>query len=79
MRAADWLPRVTLPAPAVRRYFWIGGYLGTILPILAMGALSDRLGLSQALLIFCSVMAMLSAGLAGAAQRLPPLPLPRSA
>ncbi|WP_225861198.1 MFS transporter [Ideonella benzenivorans] len=65
--------------PGLLSSYLIVGYLGTILPILAMGALSDRLGLSQALVIFCTAMALLSAVLAAAAQRLPPLPLPRSA
>lgn len=44
--------------------YLIIGYLGTILPILGIGWLSDHLGLATALLIFCAVMALLTASLA---------------
>jgi len=52
------------------------GYLGTILPILAVGWLSDRLGLSTAIVIFCAVMALMLAALAWAARNTPPVLVP---
>ncbi|GAD21516.1 MFS transporter [Acidovorax sp. MR-S7] len=41
--------------------YLIVGYLGTIVPILGMGWLSDHLGLHRALLVFCGAMALLCA------------------
>jgi MFS family permease len=47
------------------------GYVGTILPILGVGWLSDQVGLSRALLAFCAVFALLAAALAVATWRTP--------
>ena len=49
------------------------GYVGTILPILGIGWLSDHLGLSKALLVFCGVFATLAMGLALATWRTDPI------
>ena len=49
------------------------GYVGTILPILGIGWLSDHLGLSKALLVFCGVFAALAMGLALATWRTDPI------
>ncbi|MGV3656085.1 MAG: MFS transporter [Noviherbaspirillum sp.] len=46
--------------------YLIVGYIGSILPILGTGWLSDHLGLTAALLVFCAAMALLTAGLAWA-------------
>lgn len=43
--------------------YLIVGYLGTILPILALGWLADRLGLATAIVIFLATMAALAASL----------------
>lgn len=53
-------------------------YLGSILPVLGMGWLADHIGLSQALLVFCSCIAALSGGLAYLAQRTPIIATPAS-
>jgi len=45
------------------------GYVGTILPILGIGWLSDQVGLSRALLAFCAVFALLATALALATWR----------
>ena len=49
------------------------GYVGTILPILGIGWLSDHLGISKALLVFCGVFAALAMGLALATWRTDPI------
>jgi MFS family permease len=49
--------------------YMIVGYLGTIVPILAMGWLSDRVGLNRALVFFSTAMAVLSAVVAVVAVR----------
>ena len=49
------------------------GYVGTILPILGIGWLSDHMGLSRALLVFCAVFAVLAAALALATWRTQPI------
>ena len=54
------------------------GYVGTILPILGIGWLSDHLGLSRALLVFCAVFAVLAACLALATWRTQPIARPAS-
>lgn len=54
--------------------YMIVGYLGTIVPILAMGWLSDRVGLNRALVVFASAMAALSAVVAVLAVRTREIP-----
>ena len=54
------------------------GYVGTILPILGIGWLSDHMGLSRALLVFCAVFAVLAACLALATWRTQPIAKPVS-
>lgn len=49
--------------------YMIVGYLGTIVPILAVGSLADHLGLSRAVALFAYAMAALSATLAVVAMR----------
>ena len=59
--------------------YMVVGYLGTIVPILAVGWLADHLGLSRAVAYFSYAMAALSAGLALLAARtheLPPFAMP---
>lgn len=55
--------------------YMIVGYLGTIVPILAMGWLSDRVGLNHALMVFASAMAGLSAVVAVVAMRTAEIPV----
>ncbi|QIL80443.1 MFS transporter [Diaphorobacter sp. HDW4A] len=40
--------------------YLIIGYMGTIVPIMAVGWLADHLGLNPALIIFCSTMALMN-------------------
>ena len=54
--------------------YMVVGYLGTIVPILAVGWLADHLGLSQAVAWFSYAMAALSAALAALAARTRELP-----
>jgi MFS family permease len=54
--------------------YMIVGYLGTIVPILAVGWLADHLGLSRAVALFSYAMAALSAGVASLAARTRELP-----
>jgi MFS family permease len=56
--------------------YMIVGYLGTIVPIVAVGWLADHLGLSRAVAVFCYAMAALSAAIAMLAARTVELPLP---
>ena len=51
--------------------YLVVGYLGTIVPILGVGWLSDHLGLPVAIMIFCTAMAALTAGLAVLARNTP--------
>ena len=51
--------------------YLVVGYLGTILPILGVGWLSDHLGLPVAIVIFCGVMAALTSTLVWLAHRTP--------
>ena len=59
--------------------YMIVGYLGTIVPILAVGWLADHLGLSRAVTVFAYTMAALSAGVASLAARTSELPVPAMA
>ncbi|MBC5782269.1 MFS transporter [Ramlibacter sp. USB13] len=54
--------------------YMVVGYLGTIVPILAVGWLADHLGLSRAVACFSYAMAALSGGLALLASRTRELP-----
>ena len=56
--------------------YLIVGYLGTIVPILGMGWLSDHVGLNRGLLVFCSAMALLCAVLTALIARTEEIPLP---
>ena len=56
--------------------YLIVGYLGTIVPILGMGWLSDHLGLNRALMVFCGAMALLSAVVTFLAARTEEIPAP---
>ena len=51
--------------------YLVVGYLGTIVPILGVGWLSDHLGLPVAIVIFCGAMALLTGALAWLAHRTP--------
>lgn len=51
--------------------YLVVGYLGTIVPILGVGWLSDHLGLTVAIVIFCGAMALLTGALAWLAHRTP--------
>ncbi|PVY60652.1 MFS transporter [Pusillimonas noertemannii] len=51
-------------------------YLGSILPVLGMGWLADHIGLSNALLVFCTCIAVLTGCLAFAALRTPVIAAP---
>ena len=57
--------------------YLIIGYLGTIVPILGLGWLSDHLGLTRALVVFCLCMTVLTTALGIFAQRARVLPIPR--
>lgn len=59
--------------------YMIVGYLGTIVPILAVGWLADRLGLGQAVVVFSYAMAALSAVTTALAVRTRELPVPDAA
>lgn len=59
--------------------YMIVGYLGTIVPILAVGWLSDALGLNRALMVFSCAMGALSAVCALLAARTRELPMPATA
>lgn len=56
--------------------YLIVAYVGAIAPILGVGWLSDHLGLTTAIVIFCSVMALLTATLALIANSLPVIRAP---
>lgn len=51
--------------------YLIIAYLGSILPVLGMGWLADHIGLTQALLVFCVCIGLLTGSLAILAQRTP--------
>ena len=57
--------------PGLLSSYLIVGYLGTIVPILGIGWLSDHFGLHTAIVVFCTVMALLTGGLAAAAHATP--------
>lgn len=59
--------------------YLIVGYLGTIVPILGMGWLSDHLGLDRALMVFCGAMALLCAVVTVLAARTEEIPMPPQA
>nr|WP_240980354.1 MFS transporter [Ramlibacter agri] len=59
--------------------YMIVGYLGTIVPILAVGWLADHLGLSQAVALFSYAIAALTAAVAVWAARTKELPVPDGA
>ena len=56
--------------------YMIVGYMGTIVPILGVGWLSDLMGLNRALLVFCGAMAALAAAVALVAARTQAIPQP---
>ncbi len=56
--------------------YMIVGYLGTIVPILGMGWLTDLLGLAYAIMIFCAVMTAVTAFLTWGAHTTQPVPTP---
>ena len=53
------------------------GYVGTIVPILGLGWLSDILGLNQALVVYCLCLSLLTAAIGVMALRARVLPIPR--
>ena len=57
--------------------YLIVGYVGTIVPILGMGWLSDHIGLTGALIGFCACLGLLSALLGVISARARVLPVPR--
>lgn len=57
--------------------YLIVGYLGTIVPILGMGWLSDHVGLNRGLLVFCGAMALLSAVVTALGVRTAEIPVPQ--
>ena len=56
--------------------YMIVGYMGTIVPILGVGWLSDHMGLNRALVVFCGAMAALAALVACVAARTQAIPQP---
>ncbi|EFI60185.1 MULTISPECIES: MFS transporter [Comamonas] len=57
--------------------YLVVGYVGTIVPILGMGWLSDHIGLTGALIAFCACLGLLSALLGIISARARVLPVPR--
>ena len=57
--------------------YLVVGYVGTIVPILGMGWLSDHIGLTGALIGFCACLGLLSALLGVISARARVLPVPR--
>ena len=57
--------------------YLIVGYIGTIVPILGMGWLSDHIGLTGAMIGFCTCLGLLSVVLGGISIRARTLPVPR--
>lgn len=57
--------------------YLVVGYVGTIVPILGMGWLSDHIGLTGALIGFCSCLGLLTAALGLLCARARVLPVPR--
>lgn len=53
--------------------YLVVGYLGCIFPILGLGWLSDHVGLSRALVVFCTLLAALTGAVAWQAWRTPRL------
>ena len=62
--------------PGILATYMVVGYLGTIVPILALGWLSDHLGLARGLQVFAVAMAVLSSSVAVLAMRTTELPQP---
>ena len=54
--------------------YLIIGYMGTIVPIMAVGWLADHLGLNHALIIFCSTMALMNLAICALVWRTNELP-----
>ncbi|WP_294260298.1 MFS transporter [uncultured Comamonas sp.] len=57
--------------------YLVVGYVGTIVPILGMGWLSDHIGLTSALIAFCACLGLLSTLLGVISARARVLPVPR--
>jgi MFS family permease len=57
--------------------YLIVGYVGTIVPILGLGWLSDAIGLTRALIVFCICLGLLTAFLGMMCIRARVLPIPR--
>lgn len=57
--------------------YLVVGYVGTIVPILGMGWLSDHIGLTGALIAFCACLGLLSTLLGVISARAHVLPVPR--
>ena len=57
--------------------YLVVGYIGTIVPILGMGWLSDHIGLTGAMIGFCTCLGLLSLVLGGISIRARILPVPR--
>ena len=57
--------------------YLVVGYVGTIVPILGMGWLSDHIGLRGALIAFCACLGLLSTLLGLISTRARVLPVPR--
>ncbi|MDR3066733.1 MAG: MFS transporter [Comamonas sp.] len=57
--------------------YLVVGYVGTIVPILGMGWLSDHIGLTGALIAFCACLGLLSTLLGVISARARVLPVPR--
>ena len=54
--------------------YLIIGYMGTIVPIMAVGWLADHLGLNRALIIFCTTMALMNIAICALVWRTKELP-----
>ncbi|WP_325100535.1 MULTISPECIES: MFS transporter [unclassified Delftia] len=57
--------------------YLVVGYLGTIVPILGLGWLSDHIGITEALVAYCIVMGALAGWLCWMCTRTPTLPMPK--
>ena len=57
--------------------YLVVGYLGTIVPILGLGWLSDHIGITEALVAYCIVMGVLAGWLCWMCTRTPTLPMPK--
>ena len=72
--------KVSRPAnrAALLSTYMIVGYLGTIVPILGLGWLSDAVGLNKALIVFCLCLGLLTLFLGLVSIRARVLPMPRA-